>query len=135
MIQGCEHSEVTASGVGDGVVVVVQPQREKALLHVLPQPLDRVELGRVGRQRDERDVGRHPQCIRAVSSGLVEDQDDVLVLADRTISRVSCFLARVRSRNSWIGCGGTKLARIRPCASRSAIQVASFMSLLARVHP
>ena len=34
-------------------------------------------------QRHERDIGRHPQCVRAVPSGLVEDQDDVLVLADR----------------------------------------------------
>ena len=48
----------------------------------------------------------------------------------RTISRLSCLRVRVRSRRSWIGCGGTKLARIRPCASRSAIQVASFTSLL-----
>src|SRR5262245_25788600 len=27
-----------------------------------------------------------------------------------TISRVSCFLGRVRSRTSWMGWGGTKLA-------------------------
>ncbi len=47
-----------------------------------------------------------------------------------TISRVTCFLVRVRSRNSWIAGGGTKLARIRPCANKSASQVASFTSLL-----
>src|SRR5262245_42636863 len=47
-----------------------------------------------------------------------------------TISRVNCFRVRVRSRNSWIPGGGTKLDRIRPCANRSASQVASFTSLL-----
>src|SRR5262245_34422918 len=47
-----------------------------------------------------------------------------------TISRVNCFRVRVRSRNSWIAGGGTKLDRIRPCAIRSASQVASFTSLL-----
>ncbi len=45
------------------------------------------------------------------------------------ISRTSCFLVRVKSRNSWIGAGGTKLERISPCASRSAIHPASFTSV------
>ena len=45
-------------------------------------------------------------------------------------SRVSCLRVRVRSRSAWIAIGGTKLARIRPCASRSASQVASFTSVL-----
>src|SRR6516165_2003669 len=47
-----------------------------------------------------------------------------------TISRVNCFRVRVRSRKSWIAGGGTKLDWIRPCAIRSASQVASFTSLL-----
>src|SRR5262245_42093406 len=47
-----------------------------------------------------------------------------------TISRVNCFRVRVRSRNSWIAGGGTKLDWIRPCANRSASQAASFTSLL-----
>jgi hypothetical protein len=45
-------------------------------------------------------------------------------------SRVSCLRVRVRSRSAWIAIGGTKLARMRPCASRSASQVASFTSVL-----
>jgi hypothetical protein len=47
-----------------------------------------------------------------------------------TASRTSCLRVRVRSLSSWIGSGGTKLEQINPCASRSAIQVASFTSLL-----
>src|SRR5262249_30008116 len=42
----------------------------------------------------------------------------------------SCLRVRVRSRNAWIGAGGTKLARISPWASRSASQSASVTSLL-----
>ena len=41
-----------------------------------------------------------------------------------------CLRVRVRSRSSWIGAGGTKLPGISPCANRSAIQAASFRSLL-----
>ena len=37
---------------------------------------------------------------------------------------------RVVVGNSWIGAGGTKAPRIRPCANGSAIQAASFRSLL-----
>ena len=37
---------------------------------------------------------------------------------------------RVRSRSSWIGPGGTNLGRINPCASNSAIQVASLTSVV-----
>ncbi len=45
-------------------------------------------------------------------------------------SRTSCLRVRVRSRSCWIACGGTKLERIRPCASRSAIHIASLTSVL-----
>src|SRR5438552_740387 len=46
------------------------------------------------------------------------------------ISRTSCLRVRVRSRSSWMGSGGTKLPRMRPWASQSAIHGASFTSLL-----
>ena len=50
------------------------------------------------------------------------------------ISRTSCSRVRVRSRSSWMGVGGTKLLRISPCASRSASQIASFVSLRDPAH-
>ena len=52
------------------------------------------------------------------------------VLASRTIWRCNCRRVRVRSRKARIGSGGTKLARARPCASRSESQRASLASLL-----
>ncbi len=48
----------------------------------------------------------------------------------RAVSRTSCLRVRISARRSWIGVGGTKLPRMRPCANRSAIQVASFTSVL-----
>jgi len=57
--------------------------------------------------------------------------DALFVLADLTHQLLA---GRVRSRNAWIGPGGTRLARIRPCASKSAIQVASLTSLCAQVR-
>src|SRR3954465_1462780 len=45
-------------------------------------------------------------------------------------SRMNCLRVRVRSRSACTWAGGTKLGRIRPCARRSASQVASFTSVL-----
>jgi hypothetical protein len=46
-----------------------------------------------------------------------------------TRSRTRLLRYRVRSRKSRIGGGGMKLARMRPCASRSAIHSQSFTSV------
>ena len=48
----------------------------------------------------------------------------------RVCSRTSCLRARISERSSWIASPGTKLALIRPKAVKSAIQVASFTSVL-----
>jgi hypothetical protein len=50
--------------------------------------------------------------------------------ASRLRSRVMTVRARVRSRNSRIGGGGTNDARTNPCAPRSASHAASETSLL-----
>ena len=49
-------------------------------------------------------------------------------------SRTSCLRVRRSERSSAVGPSGTKLARIRPCASSSASQVASFTSVLRPGH-
>src|SRR6516165_8721420 len=48
----------------------------------------------------------------------------------RVCSRTSCLRVRISERSSWISSGGTKLALSSPQASRSAIHMASFMSVL-----
>src|SRR4051812_30840165 len=45
-------------------------------------------------------------------------------------SRTSCLRVRSRARMSWVGASGTKLARTRPWARRSASQAASATSVL-----
>ena len=55
-----------------------------------------------------------------------------LAAADR--SWINCVRCRVRSRNSRIGCGGTKLARSRPCCSSWAIHCAVLDVGLAAGH-
>jgi hypothetical protein len=74
-----------------------------------------------------RDVGRHPQCIRAVPSGLVEDQDDVLVLADRGGEPIEELLHR-------LGVGGSEGSARQACAisaSRSLTSSPSFTKAFA----
>ena len=60
--------------VDDGVVGREHAVGEPVVAHELPDVLDRVELGAFGRQRDERDVGRHGKAAGEVPSGLVEQQ-------------------------------------------------------------
>ena len=55
---------------------------EEALFEVEPHALDRVELGRVGRQRLQRDVVGYAQIARAVPAGAIEHHDHVVVFAD-----------------------------------------------------
>ena len=43
----------------------------------LPDILDRVQFGTFGRQRHQRDIGRHHEAIRQVPPGLVEQQHGV----------------------------------------------------------
>jgi len=86
---GCEGAEYVwcfghgvpspTAGCGDLVMVVERAVGEEALPEVEPDPLDEVELGGVGRQRDQGDVVRHGPGAGAVPSGLVEIHDGVKV--------------------------------------------------------
>ena len=49
---------------------------------ILPDVLDRVELGRTRRQEDRRDVVGHVELARGVPSGPVEDENGVGALGD-----------------------------------------------------
>ena len=55
---------------------------EEALFEVEPHTLDRVQLWRVGRQRQQRDVVGNAQRAGTVPAGLIEHHRDVLVVAD-----------------------------------------------------
>ena len=68
---------------------------EEALLEVEPHALDRVQLGRVGRQRHQRDIGWHGAGALVVPAGLIEHHRDVLVIADGRSEAVEEHLHRL----------------------------------------
>ena len=51
--------------------------REEALAQVQPDPLDRIELGAAGRQRQQRDVVGHGELGREMPAGPIKKQDGV----------------------------------------------------------
>ena len=73
----------------------MQPVRQKPLFEVEPHALDGVKLRRVGRQRHEREVGRHIEGACVMPPGSVEDHHRVLVLAYRCSEPVEEELHRL----------------------------------------
>ena len=63
--------------IEDVFVVGENPVGEPIIAHVLPDVLDGVEFGRLGRQRDERYVFRHGQLRGDVPSGPIHEQNGV----------------------------------------------------------
>ena len=59
------------------VVVAEHPVAQVVALEISPEAFDRVELGAVGRQVQEREVRRHLQRLGDVPAGVVEHQHDV----------------------------------------------------------
>jgi len=71
------------AAVGDDVVVALEvPVREPVVSHELLDVLDRVELGRAGRQRQDGDVLRHDEGAGEMPAGPVEDENGVGVGGD-----------------------------------------------------
>ena len=68
---------------------------EEPLFEVEPQSLDRVQLGRVGRQRHQCDVVGNAQRAGTVPAGLIEHHRDVLVIADGRSEAVEEHLHRL----------------------------------------
>ena len=69
---------------------------EEALLEVEPYALDRVQFGRVGRQRHQRDAAWNAKRARTVPPCLVEHHCDVLIIADRRGKTIEELLHRLR---------------------------------------
>ena len=74
---GHERVPGLAAGFDDGLVAGPDPQAELVLAQILPDVLDRIELGAVGRQRQEADVVGDRQRRRAVPPCAIEHQDGV----------------------------------------------------------
>lgn len=72
-----------AAVVEDVGVGAEDPVRQPVLPHELPDGFDRVELRRLGGQRDDGDVLRHLEPARDMPAGLVEEEDGVSAWRDR----------------------------------------------------
>jgi hypothetical protein len=68
---------------------------EPVLAQILPNVLDRVQLGRAGRQEDRGDVVGQVELTGSVPSGSVEQQDGVGALGD--VARDFNLTARERA--------------------------------------
>ena len=77
---GAERVPGRAERVHDGLLAPVQAEGKVAFPQVQPDPFRRAQLGRVRRQRQKRDVGRHLQGLRAMPASLVEQERDVHVV-------------------------------------------------------
>ena len=56
--------------------------REESFLEIKPDAFDRVQFGRVGRQRDQGDVGRNGEGIRAMPACLIKHHHRMFVISD-----------------------------------------------------
>ena len=56
--------------------------REEALFEIEPDALNRVQFGRIGRQRDQGDVGWNGKRVRAMPAGLIEDHRHMFIRSD-----------------------------------------------------
>src|SRR5215213_4710815 len=72
-----EPVPVVAAVVDDVAVVAEHAVRQPVVAHELPDVLHHVQFGALGRQRQQRDVGRYLHLAREVPTGLVEQQDGV----------------------------------------------------------
>ena len=68
-----------ATGVDDRFLILEHAQAQETLSEIEPKPFDRIELGAIGRQRDQGDVVRDLKCVSAMPASLVEHHDGMLV--------------------------------------------------------
>jgi hypothetical protein len=72
-----EHVPGVAAVIDDVVEGFEDSVRQPVLTHELPDIFLAVELGRMRRQRQERDVAWHVQVFGAMPAGLIEDENGV----------------------------------------------------------
>jgi hypothetical protein len=114
---GDERVAGLAAGIEDSVVVWKDAQREEAFAQVEPDAVDRVEFGRIGRQRHEADGAGHPQRLGAVPAGLVDNEHGVDVGREpvsRAVAEVCIASVETSGRTS---------AKSSPVAGRTAAKI------------
>ena len=76
---GCQLAPCSRDVIEDRVVVRVNTMREVALSQVEPDALDRVQFRCIGRQAEQRHVGRHHKIMAGVPACTVQHHQSVFV--------------------------------------------------------
>ena len=114
-----------APGLDDGVVVFEDAVREPVLAQVLPGVLDRVQLGRAGRQQDDGEVFRDLEFVGAVPSGAVH-QDHAMGLG----GDIPADLVEMHLHGACVGEGQHEGGALAPPGADGAEQVGVGVSLI-----
>src|ERR1700716_2605519 len=93
--------------VEDVVVGFEDAVREPIVAHELPDVLDRIELGRFRRKRQERDVVRDGKLLRDMRSRLIEEKDGMRAWRDR--DRVNYIAVRLTDLGGGLCHGGLEV--------------------------
>ena len=116
-----------ATGLDDGVVIFEDAVREPVLSEVLPDVLDRVQLGRSRGQQDDGEVFRDLELIGAVPPGAVH-QDNAMGLC----SDVAADLVEMHLHGARVGEGEHEGGALGPHGADGAEQVGVGVSLIGR---
>ena len=114
-----------ATGLDDGVVIFEDAVGEPILAQVLPDVLDRVQLGRARGQQDDGEVFRDLELVAAVPSGTVH-QDDTMGLG----SDVAADLVGMHLHGGCIGEGEHESGALGSHGADGAEQVGVGVALI-----
>jgi len=115
------------TSVENGVVVIENAVCEMVLTQELPDVLDGIELGRVGRQRQQRDVGWQLDDGFLMIAGAIHDQDGMSARHNGTAD-----LIEVRRHRLGIGAGQDKSCGTGPVGTDRSEEIGPFVALVAR---
>lgn len=116
-----------AAVVDDVVVGGEDPVRQPVVAHELPYVLDRVELGALGRQRDDADVAGNLELAGGVPSGLIHQHDRVS--AGRDGSR---YLGQVQGHGLGVAKGQNQPSALAMFRADRAEDIGRFCPLILR---
>lgn len=95
-----------ATSIDDGFVIVEDAVAELVLTQVLPDVLDRIEFGRIGRQLEQADVVRHVELAAGLMPACTVEQHDSMA----AWAHVAADLGEVQVHGLAVGTGRTRAA-------------------------
>ena len=122
-----EECPCVAGLVDDVVVAVEYCDREFVAAQVFPDVFDRVEFGRIGRQRDERDVVRNGEVFGDVIARAIENESGMAAWSD-----LAADLGQMQRHDLSVGGWDNEGCRGAALRTDGAEDVGPFVALIAR---